>query len=131
MTKKEVLVNFLKNVECSKDFKQYIINNCLVNADHFEMDLRGYIEDSLEDLECIDSSYDAFENMLEEKMDDYSCETIEELVDDMLELHGDAVQWYIDMYGEDRFFEVALENDLIDVDVAIIHMNGYKCSINR
>ena len=131
MTKKEVLFNFLNNVECSKDFKQYVINNCLVNTDHFEMDLRAYVEDSLEDLECTDSSDDVFENMLEEKMDDYGCETIEELVNDMMELHGDAVQWYIDMYGEDRFFEVALKNDLIDVDAAIIHMNGYKCNINR
>ena len=130
MTKKEVLFNFLNNVECSKDFKQYVINNCLVNTDHFEMDLRAYVEDSLEDLECTDSSDDVFENMLEEKMDDYGCETIEELVNDMMELHGDAVQWYIDMYGEDRFFEVALKNDLIDVDATIIHMNGYKCNIN-
>ena len=119
MTKKEVLVNFIKSAECSNDFKQYVINKCLISTDYFELDLRAYVEDSLENMECMDSSDDAFDNMLEEKMDDYGCETIEELVDDMIELHGDAVQWYIDMYGEDQFFKIVLENNLIDIDVAV------------
>lgn len=111
-------------------FKQYIINYCL-DTEYFQDYLREYIEMDIEDLR-LESPYDNewCENRVVEMMEEYGVDTEDDLIEALIEEYGDPVEWYADMVGEDELFQVAVDNDLIDINAVIdelIYIDGYDC----
>ena len=89
--------------------QEYIINNCL-DIEWFNEGMHEYHEDYVDDME---------EEELEEELDNYNVSTKEELIEEYDNQYKNGLDFYRELYDEEKIYKLMRDEDLLDIDKII------------
>lgn len=106
-------------IEGFSEWAQEHVKDNFVDREWFEEAMKESYEYYCDDIENEEADDEDFENRLKQEISENGCSTKEEYVEYLCSTQGDAIEWYIDNFGNESFNQVIEEQDLINWDDVI------------